>query len=87
MQWPEDMVCGEPIIYWPTRQELHSSNDIDTEVAIPDSWVDVGADKNSTNKAWSLVLTKRKWIRDDTMRFLPMYTGTSPRTTACAPAH
>lgn len=72
--WPNELVCGEPYINWPSDKDVMSSRTLGTEVAIPESWVEVGADgTNKTKEAYTLVLTRKRTIRKDITKFVPMY--------------
>ncbi|KAH7118963.1 hypothetical protein B0J11DRAFT_535734 [Dendryphion nanum] len=72
--WPKDLSCGEPYINWPTDRDIFSSTLLNTEVAVPESWVEIGNNGvNKTKEAYSLVLTTTTSISKDTRKIIPMY--------------
>lgn len=73
--WPEDLACGEPYINWPSSRDVVSSRTLETQVAVPESWIQVEDDgaKNRTKEGYSLVLTRVRTIGKDTTKFIPMY--------------
>jgi hypothetical protein len=75
--FPEDLPCGEPYINWPAGKDLVLGSNIQTEVAIPESWVHIGVGEegktNRTKEAYSLVMPRVRTIRCDQTKFVPMY--------------
>lgn len=75
--FPEDLPCGDPYINWPADEDLVLDRGIDTEVAIPETWIEVGVGKdgklNRTREAYSLVMARMRTITCDTTKFVPMY--------------
>lgn len=75
--FPHDLSCGEPYINWPAGQDLVLSGSIETEVAIPDTWVEVGVGEdgktNRTKEAYSLVMPRMRTIGRERTKFVPMY--------------
>ncbi|KAF2440066.1 hypothetical protein P171DRAFT_525084 [Karstenula rhodostoma CBS 690.94] len=75
--FPVDLPCGEPYINWPADKNLVLSGTIQTEVAIPDLWVETGVGEdgktNRTKEAYSLVMPRIRTIACDRTKFVPMY--------------
>ncbi|KAK7186689.1 hypothetical protein DPSP01_001044 [Paraphaeosphaeria sporulosa] len=75
--FPDDLPCGEPYINWPAHKDLVLSGNIQTEVAIPDSWVETGVGEdgrtNRTKEAYSLVMPRVRTIQCEQTKFVPMY--------------
>lgn len=81
--FPDDLVCGEAYIKPPKGGELVVKGDIDTEVAIPESWVEVGVGEdgktNRTKEGYSLVMPRKRTMGCDKTKFVPVYRKRPPR--------
>jgi hypothetical protein len=88
--WPKDFDCGQPYINWQSSHDIIIRGTIDTEVAIPESWVDVdvadgeknakGAVMNRTKEEHTLILRRESKNSKGLILFTSMY-RTSMRVT------
>jgi len=74
--FPKDLDCGQPYINWPAGKDIVGLN-IDVDVVIPEEAVVIGVgkgrDHNKTKEAYSLVMPRKRTVRCDTTKFVPMY--------------
>ena len=73
--FPEDLPCGAPYINWPAGKDLVLRHSIDTEVAIPESWIDVDTTGivNKTKDAYSMIMTRTSSVTCASTKLVSLY--------------